>query len=152
MLKRLMKTQPDASALLIRLGLGVVMFPHGAQKALGVFTVGGGFNATVDAFEKNFGMPVAITALVIAAEFLGSIGLVLGFLSRIAALGIAAVMVGAIQMVHLKNGFFMNWYDVPGKGEGFEFHILVIAMALAVMIKGSGAFSFDRAFTKKGDH
>ena len=151
MLKRLMKTQPDASALLIRLGLGVVMFPHGAQKALGIFG-GQGFTGTLDVFEKNFGMPTAITVLVIAAEFLGSIGLVLGFLSRVAALGIAAVMVGAIQMVHLKNGFFMNWYNVQGQGQGFEFHILVIAMALAVMIKGSGAFSFDRAFTKKADH
>jgi putative oxidoreductase len=93
------------------------------------------------------GIPAPFAALAIAAEFLGGIGLLLGFLGRVAAFGIACNMVVAVAMVHRHIGFFANWSGQQ-KGEGFEYHILAVAIALAIMIKGSGAFSVDRMLSK----
>jgi putative oxidoreductase len=92
------------------------------------------------------GLPAVIVLLVMIAEFFGAIGLVTGFLGRVAAFGIFCVMVGAILTVHLHNGFFMNWEGTQ-KGEGFEYHLLAIGMAVAVMVKGSGRLSVDRSMT-----
>ncbi|MBN2491100.1 MAG: DoxX family protein [Planctomycetes bacterium] len=150
MLKRLMRTQFDAGMLLLRVGLGLVVFPHGAQKALGLFG-GPGFNATVASFEQNYGIPAVVTGLVIAAEFLGAVGLVLGFFGRVAALGIAVVMVGTIQMFYLKPGFLTNWFSMQEQGHPLEFRILVLAAALVILIKGSGALSFDRMLGKTSE-
>lgn len=143
-MKRLMRTDGGAAGLILRLTLAIVIFPHGAQKALGWFG-GGGFSGTIDFFSGQLGIPAAIAVLVIAAEFLGSIGLLFGFLTRICALGIAAVMLGAVFMVHLPNGFFMNWYGVEGVGQGYEFHLLAIGIALALLVTGGGAASVDKA-------
>jgi putative oxidoreductase len=132
----------------VRLGLGIVMFPHGAQKALGWFG-GNGFSGTVQFFTQNMGVPLPLALLAIAAEFLGSLGLIVGLLGRVAALGIAAVMLVAIATVNLANGFFMNWGGNQA-GEGFEYHLLALAMAIAVIIGGSGALSIDRALTNDG--
>ena len=93
--------------------------------------------------ESNCDIPAPLALLSVAAEFLGGLGLIVGFLSRIAALGIAAVMIVALIAVHGKFGFFMNWYGEK-KGHGIEYHILVLALALTVMIKGAGAFSLDQ--------
>jgi putative oxidoreductase len=142
-------TTDDPAALVLRVALGLVMFPHGAQKLLGWFG-GYGFAGTVGGFASMH-IPPAVTVLVIAIEFLGSIALIAGVLGRAAALGVIAVMAGAVSMVHLPNGFFMNWSGQQA-GEGFEYHLLVIAMAVAVMIRGSGALSVDRALSRNARH
>jgi putative oxidoreductase len=147
MLKRLMQTDEDVGMLLVRLALGIVMFPHGAQKLLGWFG-GNGFSGTMQFFTSQMGLPSVVVALIIIAEFFGALGLIFGFLGRLAALGILAVMLGAIFMVHLPNGFFMNWYGSQ-QGEGYEYHLLAIGMALAILIKGSGSLSVDRAMSDK---
>lgn len=142
----LVATHDDVGATVARLALGLVMLPHGAQKALGWFG-GGGFSATV-AGMSQMGIPAPLVVLVIAAEFLGALGLVFGLLGRVSALGIAAVMAGATLMVHLPHGFFMNWMGAQ-QGEGFEYHLLAMGLAAIVMIKGSGAFSLDRLIARK---
>ena len=142
MATRLLRTDPDFSALFMRLALGVVMFAHGAQKVLGLFG-GYGASATIQAFTK-MGLPPWVTVLVMAAEFGGSILLILGFLTRIAAFGIGCVMAGALIMVHAKVGFFMNWAGSQ-KGEGFEYHILALGLAIALIFTGGGALSVDGA-------
>jgi len=146
MFRKLMSTTDDYAVTILRLLLGVVFFAHGAQKVLGWFG-GYGFSGTMGFFTHQMGIPAPIAALAIAAEFLGGIGLVLGFLSRIAAFGIAFEMLVAVAMVHQHFGFFANWTGQQ-KGEGFEYHILAVAIALAIMIKGSGALSVDRALSK----
>ena len=93
------------------------------------------------------GLPSWLTVLVMAAEFVGSLLLIVGFLTRFAAFSIGAVMAGALLMVHAKVGFFMNWSGAQ-KGEGFEYHVLALGLAIAVMIKGGGALSIDRALSR----
>jgi putative oxidoreductase len=128
------------------LALGVVFFAHGAQKALGWFG-GYGFSATMGFFTQQMHIPAAFAFLAICAEFLGGIGLLIGFLGRVAAFGIACDMVVAVWMVHRHFGLFANWSGLQ-KGEGYEYHVLAIAITLAIMIKGSGALSVDRALSK----
>jgi len=147
MFRRFLRTDDDVSALVMRLTLGVVFFPHGAQKALGWFG-GPGASATIQGFAK-MGMPPALTVLILAAELGGSVLLILGFLTRLGALGIGCVMAGAISLVHSKVGFFMNWAGTQ-KGEGFEYHVLAVGLAIALLIKGGGALSVDRAVTREG--
>lgn len=142
MFDRIVKTEDDRAALMLRLTLGVVMFPHGAQKALGWFG-GGGIPGTLEFFSSAFGVPAVLALLVIAAEFLGSIGLIVGLFTRIAAAGIVAVMAGAVAMVHWQVGFFMNWSGAQ-QGEGFEFHLLAIGIGLALIVLGGGTASLDR--------
>jgi putative oxidoreductase len=145
MLKRIMATGNDVSFTIMRVVLGVVFFAHGSQKMLGWFG-GYGFHGTMGAFE-HLGMAAPVAFLIICTEFFGGLGLIVGLLTRIAALGIAGLMIGAIFMVHLQNGFFMNWMGTQ-KGEGFEFHLLVLAMAAALLLRGAGAFSVDRALSE----
>jgi putative oxidoreductase len=136
----LVATRNGAAPAVLRLALGLVMFPHGAQKLLGWFG-GHGFSATVAGMSQM--LPTALVVLVIVIEFFGSLALILGAFSRAAALGIAAVMAGAVATVHVSNGFFMNWMGTQA-GEGYEFHLLAIGIALAIMITGGGSFSVDR--------
>ncbi len=147
MLKRLFDTKDDASLLIARLALGIVIFPHGAQKLLGWFG-GGGFSGTVGFFTEQLGLPWIVAVLVILGESLGSLSLIFGFVSRFCAFGITCIMLGAIFMVHMQNGFFMNWLGNQ-KGEGYEYHLLVLGLALAVMIGGGGKWSADRAISEK---
>jgi putative oxidoreductase len=149
MLKRLMQTDDDTGRFLVRLFLGIVMFPHGAQKLLGWFG-GGGFSGTMQGMT-GMGLPAFIVFLVIIFEFFGSLSLIFGFLGRLGALAILCVMLGAVFTVHLKTGFFMNWTGQQ-PGEGFEYHLLAIGMALAVLVGGSGRFSVDRALSDKGGY
>jgi putative oxidoreductase len=142
MFRRFLRTDDDVSALVMRLTLGVVFFPHGAQKVLGWWG-GPGASATIQGLAK-MGLPPVVTVLLMIAELGGSLLLILGFLTRLAALGIACVMTAAIFMVHSKMGFFMNWAGTQ-KGEGFEYHLLALGLAIALLIKGGGAFSVDRA-------
>jgi putative oxidoreductase len=126
--------------LILRLTLAIVMFPHGAQKVLGWFG-GHGLKGTL-AFLAKSGIPAPLALLAIAAEFLGPIGLALGLLTRVAALGVACVMLVAIVTVHRPHGFFMNWMG-DQKGEGFEYHLLALGIALALIIGGAGLWSLD---------
>jgi len=145
MLKKVMSTSNDVAFTIMRLVLGVVFFAHGAQKMLGWFG-GYGFSATIG-FFGHMGMPAPVAFLVICTEFFGGLGLIVGLLTRIAALGIGVEMIGAIFMVHLQNGFFMNWFGNQ-KGEGFEYHLLTIAMAAALLLRGAGKFSLDRMLSE----
>ena len=146
MVKRLMGTSNDVSLTTLRVVLGVVFFAHGAQKMLGWFG-GFGFHGTVGFLTTQMGLPAPVAFLIICTEFFCGLGLIAGLLTRIASLGVAGLMIGAIFMVHLPNGFFMNWMG-DQKGEGFEFHLLALAMAAALLLRGGGAFSADRALAK----
>jgi len=141
MFHKLVDTANDRTIAIIRVILGIVFFAHGAQKAMGLFG-GPGFSSTIGFFQQ-MGIPAWLAVLAIAAEFLGGLGLLVGLLTRIAALGIIVNMVVAILIVHSRVGFFMNW-NGNQPGEGFEFHLLAIALGLAILVKGAGAFSVDR--------
>ena len=127
---------------MLRLTLAVVIFAHGAQMTLGWFG-GYGLRGTLD-FLRTSGVPSPVAVLTIMAEFLGPLGLAVGLLTRVAALGIAVVMLGAILTVHRQHGFFMNWYGNQ-QGEGFEYHVLAIGLAVALVLNGAGAWSLDAA-------
>ncbi len=146
MFKRLLKTNDSAALLMIRLALGIVIFAHGAQKVLGLFG-GAGLGKTIEIFTTKMHFPLWLTVIVIFTEFLGSIGLIFGLLTRLAALGIGLSLAYCAYLNHIQHGFFMNWFGQQ-KGEGFEFHILVVGIALALVLKGGGFLSFDRVLTK----
>ncbi len=141
MLRYVFATTDEPILFLIRVAVGLVILAHGAQKLLGWFG-GYGFKGTMQYFTGTAGLPWTLAFLVIVIESFGALGLVTGLFARPAALGIIAVMIGAIVMVHWPVGFFMNWFGAQ-PGEGFEFHLLVIAMAAAVLIWGAGAWSLD---------
>jgi len=147
-IKRFFATDQQSWSLLVsRLALGAVILPHGLQKALGLFG-GYGFTGTLGFFH-SMGMPYLIGTLVILAEFAGSIGILIGLGTRFMALSILLTLSGAaILGGHISNGFFMNWYGMQ-KGEGVEYFILVIGLALTLIIGGSGKLSFDNLITKK---
>lgn len=142
MFRKLIDTREDYALTVLRVVLGVVFFVHGAQKMLGWFG-GYGFSATMGAFTGGMGIPAPLAFLAICAEFFGGLGLMVGLLGRVAATGIASVMLVAALKVHAGMGFFMNWSGKQG-GEGIEYHLLALAMAAALMVAGSGAVSFDR--------
>lgn len=145
MFRKLISTSDDLALTVLRLAVGVVFIAHGAQKMLGWFG-GYGFHGTMG-FFTHMGIPAPLAVLAIATEFFGGLGLIFGFLTRIPALGIAVNMVVAILLVHMPNGFFMNWTGTQ-KGEGFEFHLLAIAAAAVLLLRGAGAYSVDRALSR----
>ena len=145
MFRKLITTTDDPAITVLRLVLGVVFFAHGAQKTLGWFG-GYGFSGTMGFFTQQAHIPAALAFLAICAEFLGGIGLLLGLFGRVAAFGICCNMLVAIFTVHWHFGLFANWFGNQ-RGEGIEYHLLAIAIALAIMIKGSGALSVDRALS-----
>ena len=145
MLKRLLQTTNDPVFTIIRLMLGLVFFAHGAQKMLGWFG-GYGFSGTLSAFSTS-GMPIPLALFVILTEFFGSVALICGAFARVASGAIALLMVGAIAMVHAHFGFYMNWFGQQ-KGEGFEYHLLAIGLAVAVLVRGAGSFSIDGLLSK----
>ena len=125
----------DVALLIARVIVGVVFMAHGAQKLFGAFG-GPGLSAVV-------GMMGPLGYLVSIGEFFGGVGLVVGFLSRFSAASIIVIMLGAIGMVHGKVGFFMNWMGNQG-GEGFEYHLLAIAILLLIVIAGPGRYALGR--------
>jgi putative oxidoreductase len=147
MTRNVLATSDSNGPTLLRLALGAVMFAHGAQKAFGWFG-GAGLAGTFASFEQGLGIPPALTALAIAAELIGGILLIIGAFGRFAALAIGIDMIVAVLVVHRANGFFMNW-EGQKAGEGFEYHILAIAMAAALVVMGSGCCSVDRALTRR---
>ena len=146
MFRKIINTTDDFTLTASRLVLGIVFFAHGAQKVLGWFG-GYGYNGTMGFFTKQMGIPAPLAFLASAAEFLGGLGLIFGLLGRLAAFGIISNMVVAIVMVHGQFGLFMNWAGNQ-KGEGFEYHLLAIALGLAILIKGSGAYSLDAVISE----
>jgi putative oxidoreductase len=142
MLLNLLSTDSDWTLTMIRIILGIVFFAHGSQKLLGWFG-GVGLKETVRTMHEYLGLPIPLAFLSVAAEFFGALGLIAGLLSRVAALGITAIMLAAIMMVHGRYGLFLNWFG-DRKGHGYEYHLLAIALATAVVVKGSGAMSLDR--------
>lgn len=143
MLKKLFQTNDDVALLVLRLLLGIVFFPHGMQKLFGWFG-GYGFSGTFGYFTGSMGVPAIFAFLAIVAEGLGCLGLITGFLTRLSAFGIGMNMLVAVLMIHHKFGFFMNW-DGKQAGEGIEYHLLVIAIAIALVIRGGGKWSVDKA-------
>ena len=146
-MRMLFHTDDSWSSLILRLTVGVVMFPHGAQKLLGWFG-GYGFSGTMEAFTGKMGIPWIIALLVIIGESFGAVALIVGFMTRFTAASLAVIMVGAIFMGHLQNGFFMNWFGAQA-GEGFEYHLLVIGMCMALVLAGAGKWSADQEIAKR---
>ena len=146
-LQLLLNTTNQSGPLIARVTLGAIMFPHGAQKALGWFG-GHGFSGTMNFFTGTLHIPALFAFLAIAAEFAGALGLIVGAFSRVAAFGIASVMAVAIFTAHGANGFFMNWTGTQ-QGEGFEYHLLAIGLALIVIIQGGGKASVDALLKRK---
>ncbi|HEU4582867.1 MAG TPA: DoxX family protein [Polyangiaceae bacterium] len=137
-----LKTDRNNSLLAVqRALLGAVMFPHGAQKLLGWFG-GYGFDGTMQFFTQTLRFPAVLALLVILAESIGALLLLAGLGTRLAAFGISAVMLGAILTTHWKVGFFMNWFGNQA-GEGYEFHLLALALAVPLVIAGGGRCALD---------
>jgi putative oxidoreductase len=146
MLKLLVKTENDYTLTVMRLVLGFLFFVHGSQLMLGWFG-GYGLSGSMQFFTQKLGIPAPFAFLGIATQFFGGILLLLGLLSRFGALTIIGNMVVAIAKVHWQFGLFMNWYGTQ-KGEGYEYHLLAIAIGLTIVVRGSGALSLDRLLTR----
>jgi len=146
-MKVLFQTNEDWTGLILRLTLGLVMFPHGAQKLLGWYG-GYGFPGTMGFFTETMHLPWIIGFLVIMGEFFGSLGLLAGLLTRFTAASLSVIMLGAIVTSHLPHGFFMNWFGNQ-QGEGYEYHLLAIGIGLALLVTGAGRWSLDRAIADR---
>ena len=147
MFRKLIATDNDIATTILRLVVGVVFLAHGAQKMLGWFG-GYGFSGTMGFFTGMMHIPAPFAFLAIAAEFFGGLGLIFGLLTRVAAFGIFCNMVVAVAMVHHNFGLFMNWTGAQ-KGEGYEYHLLALAMMVFLMIRGAGAASVDRLLSPR---
>jgi len=147
MFRKIINTNDSSVATLLRVLLGLVLFPHGAQKLLGWFG-GYGFNGTMGFLTGTVGLPWILAFLVILIEFFGTLLLIAGFATRIVAVGVISLFTGIIFTSHLHNGFFMNWGGSQA-GEGYEYHLLAIGVALALLISGAGKWSIDYSLRKK---
>jgi putative oxidoreductase len=145
--RRLLFTTAGWSGTMARVVLAIVMFPHGAQKLLGWFG-GYGFSGTLGFLTGKMGLPAPLAASVILIEFAAPVLLVAGLGTRFAALGIGAVMIGAIATVHASQGFFMNWSGSQA-GEGFEYHLLALGLVAVLFVQGGGFMSLDRLLTSR---
>ncbi|MGF1610413.1 MAG: DoxX family protein [Kiloniellales bacterium] len=127
-----------AAVPMIRVFAGLILMPHGAQKLFGWFG-GGGLEGTAQFFGNVLGLEpgMLFAVLVGATEFFGGLFLALGFLTRIAAAGATVVMLFAIVLVHLGNGFF-------NQNGGYEYPLLWGIVTLAFVFRGGGAWSLDR--------
>jgi putative oxidoreductase len=143
----LFRTSHDPTLTVARLVLALVFLGHGTQKVFGWFG-GLGFSGTLDVFEQTMGIPPALTVMAMSAEVLGGLGLIAGLLTRIAACGVLVVMIVAPFANGLYVRFFMNWTG-RNAGEGFEYHLLAIALILVVLVHGGGAWSLDGAIASR---
>ena len=145
-MKKIFQTNESSAATILRIVLGIVLFPHGAQKLLGWFG-GYGYSGTMGFLTGTAGLPWIIAFLVIMIEFFGALALILGFATRVVAVGVISLFTGIIFTSHLQNGFFMNWSGQL-QGEGYEFHLLAIGMAVALLINGAGKWGVDSILLK----
>ena len=149
MIRKLIATDNDIATTLVRLMVGIIFFAHGAQKMVGWFG-GYGFTGTMGFFTGVMHIPALLAFLAIAAEFFGGLGLIFGLLTRVAAFGVFCNMVVAVAMVHRQFGFFMNWTGAQ-KGEGYEYHLLALAVTAFLMVRGAGAASADRLLSSSAN-
>lgn len=143
------RTDESWAGLILRVSLGSVIFAHGAQKLFGWFG-GFGYEGTMGFFTQKMGLPWLVAFLVIIGESIGSLGLIAGFLTRFTAASFVVIMAGAVATVHWPQGFFMNWFGQQ-QGEGFEYHLLVMAMSVVLAIIGGGKWSLDDAIARRWD-
>ena len=144
----LIRTTRDPVAAMVRLTVALVLFPHGAQHVLGWFG-GYGFHGTFGWMTGTLGFPAALAVVALVTELAAPFALLLGAGGRVAALGVIGLMLGALS-THVANGFFMNWFGtLPAGSEGFEYHILMIALAAVVVARGSGAWSIDEVLGRE---
>jgi putative oxidoreductase len=109
---------------------------------------GYGFEGTLGWMTGTLGFPAPLAVLALVTEITAPIALILGLGGRVAALGIVGLMLGAL-ITHAPNGFFMNWFgSLPAGQEGFEYHVIAIALGATVVLQGSGAWSLDRILAK----
>ncbi|MCK6608130.1 MAG: DoxX family protein [Flavobacterium sp.] len=146
MKNKIFETNNDWTGLILRLTIGIVLLPHGAQKMLGIFG-GYGFKGTMGFFTETLHLPWIIGFLVIIIEFIGALSLIAGFASRIWSVLTIILFTGIIFTSHLDHGFFMNWFGNQ-KGEGYEYHLLVIGLSLATLLNGSGKYAIDESLSK----
>ena len=146
-MEKFFRTKNEWNNLVLRLTLAFVILPHGAQKLLGWYG-GFGYEKTMNFFTTKMGIPLILAFLVIIFESLGAVALIAGIFTRLCALGILVIMINAISLVHWQNGFFMNWFGKQN-GEGFEYHLLVIAISLVLIFGGGGKYSVDRYINKR---
>ncbi|HLE25268.1 MAG TPA: DoxX family protein [Thermodesulfobacteriota bacterium] len=137
------KTYPSWAPIFARLTLGIIFFAHGSQKLLGWFG-GPGWSGAIQFFEQNLSVPPFLTGLLIITEFFGGIAIILGFFTRLAALGLTIAMLVAIYKVHLQYGFFLNWFNLPGVGHGIEMSLALIGLSLSLLVWGAGNLSVDQ--------
>lgn len=147
LVKTILTTNPNIGFSIARLTLGLVIFPHGAQKLLGLFG-GYGYSSTMDFLTTQMGLSGITAFAIIIIEFIGSISLIIGFISRFWALSLAVMFMGIIYTTQLEYGFFMNWFGNQA-GEGYEYSLLIIGLALTIIINGSGRWSIDNLISKK---
>ena len=140
-LPSLFSTKDDRLLFAQRVVFAAIMFPHGAQHALGWFG-GYGFGGTFGWMTGTLGIPAPFAALAIVVEIVAPLFLLVGAGGRLAAAGLAAILAVAAT-THAANGFFMNWVGANA-GEGFEYHLIAVALAASIVVRGSGAFSLDR--------
>jgi putative oxidoreductase len=131
------------SVLIARLALAIVVFPHGAQKLFGWFG-GNGFQGTMTYMTTQGGLPPFIALLVILIESIAALMILFGFATRLAALGILGLFAVITFKYHASFGFFMNWMGNQA-GEGIEYFILLMGLALMLVISGGGKASADAA-------
>ena len=147
MLRKILSTNADYGVLLARVTVGTVLVPHGFQHALGLLG-GYGFSGTLKWMTGTLGFPAPLAAIAIVTELIAPFALIFGLGGRIAALGVVGLMAGAATS-HAQFGFFMNWFGaLPSGTEGFEYHLLAIGLASAIVVNGSGAFSIDRLLSR----
>lgn len=146
---RILATTRDPAVTVARLALAGILLPHGLQHALGLLG-GYGFSGTLAWMTKTLGFPAPLAALAIVTELVAPITLLVGIGARVAATGLFGLMLGALS-THVANGFFMNWFGkLPAGNEGFEYHLLAMALATLVILKGAGALSLDRRLSRRG--
>ena len=141
MWRKLFPTSNDPTLTIARIVLAMIFFAHGSQKMFGFFG-GRGIEGTIEIFQSTMGLPAPLTILVMCTEVFGALGLLLGLLSRVAALGVGVIMVVAPFANNLYPRFFMNWTGRQ-MGEGYEYHLLAIALIVGVVVRGGGAWSLD---------
>ena len=147
MKKLIFNTEDSYAPLILRVFLGGVVFAHGAQKLLGWFG-GYGFSGTMDFFTNSMHLPWLIGFLVILLESFGALALILGAATRVLALAYTFLALGIMFSSHSQFGFFMNWFGQQ-EGEGIEYFLLWIGMALALVFLGSGKLSIDQRLSQQ---
>src|SRR5437868_5879496 len=146
MTRKLFSTPNDPTLTVARIVLAMIFFAHGSQKMFGLFG-GRGVTGTIELFQQTMGIPGPLTILVMTTEVLGALGLILGLFSRVAALGVMVIMIVAPFANHLYPNFFMNWTGRQTT-EGYEYHLLAIALILGILIRGGGALSIDQVISR----